>query len=372
MNPLLLSVLLLLIAGQGLFLSVAIQLLPKRNKKANSILSLILLIVTLMLLGRVAISYYYFPGFWRIGTIVELILFIFGPLVYCYVRRLLFTESKLFQLRKVHYIPSALYVLYIVWTFTLSSAQYVEWYRQGKFDEFYKWLEFAGIISSSFYVVKSFLLLRVHSKYEKEQYASQSQVANYLNVLLTALSVFCVLWIFSFVNRNFLPNLNPYINYNIMWISVGGFMFIVGFYCLKQPEILRVYKPKEKQALSNRLNAQEVVLLKEKLDKKLQEEQLFLNSSISLNSLAHTIGTTANNLSWLLNNVYHKTFYQLINEYRINAFLKLIEQDKHKKNTLFVLAMDVGFNSKSTFNKAFKSIMNQTPSNYIKQLKDQA
>ena len=50
----------------------------------------------------------------------------------------------------------------------------------------------------------------------------------------------------------------------------------------------------------------------------------------------------------------------------LEAFLEKIEKKEHKTQTLLSLSMDVGFNSKSTFNKAFKATLQQTPTSYIK------
>jgi len=80
------------------------------------------------------------------------------------------------------------------------------------------------------------------------------------------------------------------------------------------------------------------------------------------------LGTSTNDLSWLLNNVYQSNFYDYINQHRIAAFLEKIKEKEHKRHTLLFLSMEVGFNSKSTFNKAFKTILQDTPSNYIKKI----
>ena len=61
-----------------------------------------------------------------------------------------------------------------------------------------------------------------------------------------------------------------------------------------------------------------------------------------------------------------ETFYDFINHYRVKEFVKKVENQEHLKHTILALSMDVGFNSKSTFNKAFKDTMQDTPSNYIK------
>jgi AraC-like DNA-binding protein len=67
-----------------------------------------------------------------------------------------------------------------------------------------------------------------------------------------------------------------------------------------------------------------------------------------------------------LNNVYKTTIYEFINNFRIKEFVKNIADNKHLNHTILALSMDVGFNSKSTFNKAFKTVMKDTPSNFIK------
>lgn len=95
-------------------------------------------------------------------------------------------------------------------------------------------------------------------------------------------------------------------------------------------------------------------------------EKIFLQSDLTLADVAEMLQTSTNNVSWLLNQVYKTTFYDFINQYRVKEFVKKVENQEHLKHTILALSMDVGFNSKSTFNKAFKDTMQDTPSNYIK------
>ena len=187
---------------------------------------------------------------------------------------------------------------------------------------------------------------------------------------MVTLCIFCSLWMVNFTNEYILDNSSlRYFGYGVMWISMGGLIYFLGFYSLSRPEVFMVHKIKEQKNAekSNRLSSEEIQTLQRKLEIALEEHQLYLDSKISLVSLSKAIETTPNNLSWLLNNIYEKKFYVFINEYRVRAFLKLIRECEHKNTTLFALAIDVGFNSKSTFNNAFKLITNQTPSAYIKQ-----
>jgi AraC-like DNA-binding protein len=97
-------------------------------------------------------------------------------------------------------------------------------------------------------------------------------------------------------------------------------------------------------------------------------ERVFLKSDLTLRDVAKMLKTSTNNISWMLNSVYKSTFYDFINGHRVHEFVRKIENKEHLRHTILALSMDVGFNSKSTFNKAFKLNMNETPSNYIKNL----
>ncbi|WP_375560005.1 helix-turn-helix domain-containing protein [Bernardetia sp. OM2101] len=82
--------------------------------------------------------------------------------------------------------------------------------------------------------------------------------------------------------------------------------------------------------------------------------------------MAKKLDSSTHDLSWLLNTVYQKTFYDFVNEFRLKEFLSKIESQEYKQKTILALALEAGFNSKSTFNKVFKSTMQTTPSLYIK------
>ena len=370
MNELSLYLILAAILGQGLFLMFALRFLPKRNKYANRVLSIILLIANVMLLGRIAVGYYGIEQLHRIATLMDGTIYIFGPLFYGYIRRLLFIEKSVYHLSFVHYIPVITYSLFYVWVLTIPTETLVTYRGTKLLSTIYASIEGSGIFSMSFYIIRSISLLKTSKKRAKEQYASNSPIYQFLTGLMVTLCIFCSLWMVNFTNEYILDNSSlRYFGYGVMWISMGGLIYFLGFYSLSRPEVFMVHKIKEQKNAekSNRLSSEEIQTLQRKLEIALEEHQLYLDSKISLVSLSKAIETTPNNLSWLLNNIYEKKFYVFINEYRVRAFLKLIRECEHKNTTLFALAIDVGFNSKSTFNNAFKLITNQTPSAYIKQ-----
>jgi len=154
-----------------------------------------------------------------------------------------------------------------------------------------------------------------------------------------------------------------------MWGAISIFIFVVGYYSLKEPELFRMPFQKEKVKLSKRLPQDEIISLGKKLDDLIKKEKIFLKPDLTLRDLAIRLNTSSHNVSWYLNTILRINFYDYINRNRVLEFLKRIEKEEHLNHTILAIAMEVGFNSKSTFNKAFKLEMNTTPSNYIKGLK---
>ncbi|MEQ8392721.1 MAG: helix-turn-helix domain-containing protein, partial [Thalassospira sp.] len=81
--------------------------------------------------------------------------------------------------------------------------------------------------------------------------------------------------------------------------------------------------------------------------------------------LASAVGATPNQLSYVLNQHLDKKFFDFINEARTREASRLLVEDPDR--TVLDIATSVGFNSKSTFNLAFKKITGKTPSAYRQQ-----
>ncbi|MDP2699763.1 AraC family transcriptional regulator [Thalassospira sp.] len=87
---------------------------------------------------------------------------------------------------------------------------------------------------------------------------------------------------------------------------------------------------------------------------------ILLDPMVSRSKLARAVGLTPNQLSYVLNHHVGQSFFDFVNRARIaeaRAVL-LLEPDR----TILDIALSVGFNSKSTFNLAFKKMTGETPS----------
>jgi tetratricopeptide (TPR) repeat protein len=105
------------------------------------------------------------------------------------------------------------------------------------------------------------------------------------------------------------------------------------------------------------------VLLRE-LETYLKKEKPYLSPEFQLNDCAKTLETNSKYLSQTINEVFKVNFNNFINEFRIREARMLLSNEKGKHYTIEAIANDVGFNSKSTFNSAFKKFTGVTPSYY--------
>ncbi|HAP69389.1 MAG TPA: hypothetical protein DCR04_06630 [Flavobacteriales bacterium] len=98
----------------------------------------------------------------------------------------------------------------------------------------------------------------------------------------------------------------------------------------------------------------------------IQEQELFTRPKLTLRDLSEAADLKEKELSRLINECGKINFYQLINGYRIEKFKALSETSTADELSIWGLAMEVGFNSKSAFYSAFKEHEGMTPFQYQK------
>jgi len=364
------DVLLLLGIAQGFFLSVTLPIVHQKNIAANKILSLQLTLACFTLLTRIIV--FKAEELWVIQriSVLETFIFVFGPLGYIYLKRLLEKGQEKFSLPLYHYIPALLYLCYLLYINIFSSQEFGERLASGYFANAFFIAELSALLFNLYYWYLSLVFFLKVLRGEKEQLSFSQPAISFVGMMLLIISVILLGWIVSFCSTYFFQTSLPIVNYNSVWIAIPILIYVIGYFALKQPNIFRIEVAKDsiKNPSKSRMDEESIQILQRKLEKLMDKEQVYLNNELTLFELAKQLNTSTNKLSWLLNTVYKSSFYDFINEYRVNAFLAKLERNEHKAKTLFSLSMEVGFNSKSTFNKAFKASLNETPSSYIKRL----
>lgn len=119
--------------------------------------------------------------------------------------------------------------------------------------------------------------------------------------------------------------------------------------------------PKARYSKTNLPDSTRAILANE-LKRLMGEDKLFTSEQYSAKLVCAKLGITEQNLSELLALEFDQNFYDFSHHYRINYFATLLHQQPAA--SLLDLAEQAGFRSKSSFNRAIKSITGMTPSQF--------
>jgi len=98
----------------------------------------------------------------------------------------------------------------------------------------------------------------------------------------------------------------------------------------------------------------------------MENEQFYKSNLASLSQLAKNIHETSHHVSQAINDGMNMSFFEVLATYRIEEAKHILASEGGKKFTIQEVAEQVGYNSKSAFNTAFKKLTSQTPSEFRK------
>ena len=117
-------------------------------------------------------------------------------------------------------------------------------------------------------------------------------------------------------------------------------------------------KPEKYKSSTLTQEQQQSILIK--FNQVMQEQKPYLKSNFSLPELAHLLGVSVHALSQAINDGLGKSFFELVAGYRVEEAKRLLLEQPNIK--VEEIAEQVGYNSKSSFNTAFKKFTGSTPS----------
>lgn len=132
------------------------------------------------------------------------------------------------------------------------------------------------------------------------------------------------------------------------------------------PEDLKTNLPSEhKKYAKSALDAATRNRIQTKINIQFETQKIHLQNNLTLQNLCAVMKENPHYVSQVINQDLQLSFYDLVNRYRIQDAKEQLQ--KLPAKTILAIALDVGFNSKSTFNKAFKVETGCTPSTYRQQ-----
>ncbi len=303
---------------------------------------------------------------------------LFGPAVYFYF---LSQTNRNFQLKKKHLwhvLPFSIYFSYKI-IFFVQGQNVVEELHASLLDSILSdILRIVLIISFIYYLTRCLIIYKRYQRWSMEQYSNLELI----DFKWFRNFIYCMIFWLMFRELMFVLDAIFDLDFYQDWwwnLALVGVVFYIGLtgYAQKQyPQINFSADTEFKNSqISNHQSGGKSAKTSQDLEKTelaskiiflMENERLFLQPELSLNELAQHLHTNSVQLSATINQMFNKNFNDYINGLRIEEFIKKYEEDVNRRYTLLSLAFDSGFNSKATFNRAFKKIKGSSPIEYLK------
>lgn len=313
-----------------------------------------------------------------------------GPVIFFYIQSLL---NQSFEFRKKdlwHFLPGLLYLVYSLVVFITDNWIIGEYYfyADERDKDLAKWYQISGLISMILYFLAS---LRYYFTYKTLAYNTLSfaesvqfkWIRNFLVAFLlmqVARLTFLVLfpewgdfpqkwwYYFLFSLLFYYISIAGYAN-TIQAVLPFSLSILDGSATLLPPPLTNsAPTPQESQTTSVAVTSDiDIQPWKNKVEQLIQEEQLFRDPKLSLTDLAQRLDTNSRVISKTINQGFEMNFNDYINLHRVEAVKEAIREGSTKDLTLLGIALDCGFNSKTTFNRAFKKHTGTSPKSFLQE-----
>ncbi|SDY06094.1 helix-turn-helix domain-containing protein [Hymenobacter psychrophilus] len=391
-TPLVVS--LLAVVAQAVF-AAGLLALARRNRLPNRFLALLMLAIALWLLDgffRLAgiyaqnANWYFAPIYYS---------FAFGPLLYFYVRSLI-NHAFRFRARQLWHFGPVLLQAALYWGLRTQPYTTRAWFWEYVHRPYTYRLEFIGTwVSLTVYLALSLRLLRQYGRWLPDNFSETSELRlRWLRVLLVLVGLVSLQWLLEVVLREFF---GLYYQYDYSTELLGMVVFLIGVVGLRQADMQAVrFVPEVAPAtsetaastglggalvaavaagslrnelpipalapdtLATTAPAVDAVALA-RIRRALEEEQLYLNPTLTLAELSAHTGLAPRLISFTVNQGFGQSFNDLINGYRVAEVKRRLATPDAQRLTLLGLALECGFNSKTTFNRIFKQFTGLAP-----------
>ena len=141
---------------------------------------------------------------------------------------------------------------------------------------------------------------------------------------------------------------------------------------LRQPEIFNTYPEitSKTKYESSPLSMDAARSYYEKISEFMISKKPYLQSDLTINDLADKLALHSKYLSQIINEHFGKNYFEFINGYRVEEAKKMLLNSLDNRLTILEILYECGFNSKSSFNAAFKKETGITPTEFRKSIKN--
>jgi len=112
------------------------------------------------------------------------------------------------------------------------------------------------------------------------------------------------------------------------------------------------------------VNTDKLSAISIKITELMENDKLYQEPELTLQQLADKVQHPAYQVSQTINDRMKKSFYDLVNGYRVEEAKRLLLNPQNRNFTILSVGFEAGFNSKTTFNTVFKKFTGLTPTEY--------
>ncbi|MFO7891996.1 MAG: helix-turn-helix transcriptional regulator [bacterium] len=355
---------------QGFFLGFTLLTIKRGNRKANLILGILIIVFSINISNVIFLNINAYDHFPYLIIITNPPVFLFGPLFFLLVKVITNNTYKIRIKHTLHSIPFIICTVYLLILYLGSMTA-----QAGALQPWVDQLTVISKILSSFVffhiVIYISIIFNVISDYErkiKNSYASiDKKNIKWIKTfgkefsLVVAVSIILTVFVFTTYGRSVAPYAG-----NIIALMVAFFIYKAGYDGLRNMEIFMAdaHMVQRKKYTQSTLRPDQAAEYEKRLLSVMSIKKPYLSNNLSIQDLAEECGIPAYHLSQIINEQFNQNFFDFINRYRIEEAKKLLTDSVKKHYTILAVAYEVGFNSKSAFNKAFKKYTHETPSQF--------
>lgn len=373
-NALIISIVSFIIVTLFLLLSVFLLSVKTTKKLSNKLLASFLTITA------IDISVFFYHDFIELPPSIEMLRIQISnfkdPLLFLYILSIIYSDFKLKTKHLIHALPWLLCILILIPNFfSVDKNQQLDFlYTYSNSPESRAITILTRVVEVIYLIAEIYYILR-YRKLLLENYTGKDAFHNYkwLKQLIIFILVGQGLTSIKGIIRDSGHFNDDFINIFRVILLVFGlfFSFWLVFKALLSPKLFRGINVNLK--LSKDLTIKKDTNPETEKNKQIEDlrnymdkEEPFLNPALTVKILSEKIEIPARELSVLINQKLGQHFFDFVNGYRIEKAMTILKDPSKSKHTVLEILYEVGFNSKSSFNTAFKKHTKTTPTAYRK------
>jgi AraC-like DNA-binding protein len=232
-----------------------------------------------------------------------------------------------------------------------------------KFVNYLNWTtEYLSLIFSIALIVLIFRdIIYYEKKVNTENFQDIPKTTRWLKRTLVYGIALCILWLISIT---FLRSIlgKGYYKYYPLWIGISiliywiGYTYIIQNILYRDRQQIRKKLDKEKNKKSSITNVKSKNKFEE-IHQFVLENQLYLDTEMTLSMLSKKIKISEGYLSQLINKNHGKNYNDYINGLRIEYVKKILVNDEYSNYTITAIGLEAGFKTKTSFSLLLKNIL---------------